>query len=76
MKITFETPKEIVIVKEIKRTISEIIIEEVVDNSETKTVTTYVLGLGQIILWSGDEYDAIGEWTDADVVNRVNELYK
>lgn len=76
MKITFETPKEIVIVQEVKRTIEELTIEEVVDNNSRKEVKAYTAELGIVVLWSDDAYDAIGQWTDADVVNRVKELYK
>ena len=76
MKITFETPKEIVIVQELKRTIKEITIEEIVDNNSRKEVKAYTQELGILVLWTGDAYDAIGQWTDADVVARVKELYK
>lgn len=76
MKITFETPKEVVIVQELKRTIEEITIEEVVDSNSRKEVKAYTQELGILVLWTGDAYDAIGEWTDADVVARVKELYK
>jgi len=76
MKITFDTAKEIVVVQELKRTIEEITIEEVVDNNSRKEVKAYTKELGILVLWTGDAYDAIGEWTDADVVARVKELYK
>ena len=76
MKITFETPKEIVVVQELKRTIEEITIEEIVDNSSRKEVKAYTQELGIIVLWDGEAYDKIGQWTDADVVTRVKELYK
>ena len=74
MKITFETPKEIVIVKELKRTFEEVTIEEVVDNPERKVVRAFTRELGQLVLWEGEAYDAIGQWTDADVQARVLEL--
>ena len=74
MKITFETPKEIVIVQELKRTFTEVTVEEIIDNSNRKTVTAFILELGQLILWEGPEYDAIGQWTDADAIARINEL--
>jgi hypothetical protein len=76
MKITFETPKEIVIVQELKRTIEEITIQEIVDNNSRKEVKAYTEELGIVTLWTGAAYDAIGQWTDADVVARVKELYK
>ena len=75
MKIIFDSPKEIVIVQELKRTIEEITIEEIVDNNSRKEVKAYTGEVGSIVLWTGDAYDAIGEWTDLDVVNRVKELY-
>ena len=76
MKITFETPKEIVIIQELKRTIEELTIEEVVDSNFRKEIKAFTKELGILVLWTGDAYDAIGEWTDADVVARVKELYK
>ena len=74
MKITFETPKEIVIVQELKRTFEEVTIEEVVDNPSRKEVKAFTRELGILVLWSGEAYDLAGQWTDADVVARVTEL--
>jgi hypothetical protein len=74
MKITFKTPKEIVIVKELKRTFEEVTIEEVTDNAERKVVRAFTKELGQLVLWEGEAYDAIGQWTDTDVQARVLEL--
>jgi hypothetical protein len=74
MKITFETPKEIVVVKELKRSITEVTIQRVVDNPSMKKVTAETLELGILVLWENEAYDAIGQWTDADVLARVNEL--
>jgi hypothetical protein len=74
MKITFETPKEMVVVKELKRTVDEITVTEVIDNPEFKTVRAFTQELGVFNLWEGAEYDAIGQWTDSDVVARITEL--
>lgn len=74
MKITFETPKEIVVVQELKRTFEEVTIEEVVDNPSRKEVKAFTRELGILVLWSGEAYDLAGQWTDADVVARVTEL--
>lgn len=76
MKITFKSPKEIVVVKEIKKTIPEININEIVDSAERKTVRAFTKELGVITLWEGAAYDAIGQWTDASVLKRINEIYK
>lgn len=76
MKITFETPKEIVVVQELKRTFEEVTIEEMVDNPSRKEVKAFTKELGVLVLWSGEAYDLIGQWTDADVIARINELLK
>lgn len=74
MKITFETPKEVVVVKELKRTVDEITVTEVVDYPERKSVKAFTSELGVIDLWEGAAYDAIGQWTDADVIARITEI--
>ena len=44
------------------------------DSPSTKTVTLYTDSiLGTIVLWEGSSYDAIGQWTDANVVTRLKE---
>ena len=74
MKITFETAKEVVVVKELKQAINEVTIQEITDNPERKIVRAFTRELGQLVLWEGDAYDAIGQWTDADVITRINEM--
>ncbi len=76
MKIVFDTPKEVVVVKELKITVNELTINEITDNADAKTVAVSTKELGQLVLWEGDAYDAIGQWTDADVTARVNDLLK
>jgi len=75
MKIILNTPQDIVIIKEVKNTINELEVIELVDSPQSKIVWAVTIQLGKITLWEGAEYDAIGQWTDADVVNRLNELY-
>jgi hypothetical protein len=74
MKITLDTEKEIVIVKEVKTKLKEINVREVVDNPEQKYVQAFTLELGAVILWKDAEYDAIGQWTDTDVINKLKSL--
>lgn len=74
MKITLDTPKEVVLVKEIKQSVSEVTIGEITDNSEMKIVRAFTQEIGVITLWEGAAYDAIGQWTDADVEARIKEL--
>lgn len=59
------------------RTISadKIIIEFIIDNYAQKKIIAQTKSiLGQIVLWEGAEYDAIGQWTDQDVINRIKEI--
>jgi hypothetical protein len=74
MKITFVTPKEVVVVKEVKRTLTELTVEEITDNSSRKEVKAFTLELGMLTLWTGAQYDAIGQWTDADAQARILEI--
>jgi hypothetical protein len=74
MKITLETKKEIVVVKEIKKTIEEINVLELKDFPEQKRVEAITDVLGIVILWKGEAYDAIGQWTDTDVINKLKSL--
>lgn len=74
MKIVLDTQKDLVIVKEVKKVITEITILELRDIPETKTVQAVTVEMGIITLWQGEEYDAIGQWTDQDVINKIKSL--
>ena len=75
MKITLSTQKEIVVVAEQVKTVNEISINRMVDLPQQKKVLVLTNELGQVVLWEGTAYDAIGQWTDQDVIARLNELY-
>lgn len=56
--------------------IEKIEIFEIVDSNNKRTVTALCINHPtKIVLWEGDEYDAIGEWTTQNVTDRVLELY-
>lgn len=74
MKIILDKEKEVVVVKELKKTITEITVNQVTDLPEQKRVEAYTLELGVVTLWQGEEYDAIGQWTDTDVINKLKSL--
>ena len=75
MKIIFETPKEVIIVPERKKTISEIEVLEITDNPSEKTVVAMTDPVGVVVLWEGASYVAIGQWTNDDVITRIKEIY-
>ncbi len=51
-----------------------VLVKEMIDNPELKTVTAKT-NFGVLVLWKNDEYDAIGTWSDKDVLTRIEELY-
>jgi len=74
MKIVLDTEKEVVVVKELKKTITEITVNQVNDLPQQKRVEAITNELGIIVLWEGADYDAIGQWTDTDVINKLKSL--
>lgn len=76
MIITLEKPIEKLLVQEEKTTISEITIVRMIDNPNRKKVLVDTKENGTIILWEGDAYDAIGQWKDSDVIERIKEIIK
>lgn len=75
MKITLDTPVDAVIVSEQKKTITELTIQQMIDNPNQKVIAVGTLELGRIVLWKDEEYDAIGQWTDADVETKLKAMY-
>lgn len=62
--------------------ITGIAVDSVVDYPQAKKAEASVTltlsdGTSQtrgMVLWSGDEYDSAGQWTDADVLARVEQV--
>lgn len=87
METILEAPKEVTIVESVKATIAKFSEPKIIYSNEDKTCLAifYVFsknedesfkeeGRKELMLWSGDAYDAIGQWTDTDVKNRIVEL--
>jgi hypothetical protein len=55
--------------------LADINIDHYIDSPSYKTVVAYTKQVGAILLWEGAAYDAIGQWTDADVEARLLELF-
>jgi hypothetical protein len=76
MSISLNNPLTVVIQPEKTKTISSLTISRVVDIPSQKIVRCFIEELEQpVVLWEGDAYDSIGQWTDSDVNTRLNELY-
>lgn len=73
--ITLNTPGSLLIQSANTLPVSEITIEKVIDIPEHKIVELYVTNYPfPIRLWEGLDYDAIGQWTNADVTARIQEM--
>ena len=59
---------------------SSVFIRSINDNPNTKTVSVILDTNKNVVLWKGDAYDAIGNWTNEQVVTKTKEellkLYK
>jgi hypothetical protein len=76
MNITLNSPKKIVLQEEKSKTVTSLTVNRVVDLPKQKIVRVFVEELDEaIVIWEGAAYDAAGQWTDADVADRLNELY-
>jgi hypothetical protein len=76
MNITLNSPKKIVLQEEKSKTVSTLTVNRVVDLPKQKMVRCFIEELEEaIVLWEGAAYDAVGQWTDANVEARLIELY-
>ena len=76
MNINLNNPKKIVLQEEKSKTVSTLTVSRIVDLPKQKVVRCFIEELEEpIVLWKDEAYDAIGQWTDNDVTNRLNELY-
>lgn len=73
--INFESEKVIRRVPETVTTSTKVTIIEMIDNpGRRQVIATMYEQPGMIVLWEGDAYDAIGNWTNEDVIARINEI--
>ena len=86
MSRTINLPSEETIVlitqKEESLTTNKISVDTVIDNGESvKATVSFFSSTGitkSLILWDAEStptYQAIGQWTDTDVENRIKEIY-
>lgn len=76
MQINLTNPKKVVLQEEKSKTVNTLTVARVVDLPKKKIVRCFVDELEEpITLWEGAAYDAIGQWTDTQVQERLTELY-
>ena len=72
-QITFEQ-KAVVIQEQVTTTVTSVNLDFIIDQQEQKKVLAVVSIEGrrkEIILWEGDAYDTIGDWTQAQAEARI-----
>lgn len=76
--IELQKQKEIVIIEKQSITCDKISIDSVTDNGISVTcIISFFSETGNtksLILWDGQDYIDIGQWTDEDVNNRIIEI--
>jgi hypothetical protein len=76
MKVEITNPKTIVVTEQQTKTYSELTIKRLVDFPEKKRVVAFIKEVNKpVVLWEGTSYDVIGDWTSANVSERLTELY-
>ena len=64
----------VVVAEQTANTVKVLQIEENPDEKRVVVTTSLNGMLRRFVLWEGDSYDQIGQWTDTDVINRVKEV--
>lgn len=72
--IEFESPVTEMVIGGVPQQTKKISIAKIIDNPGTRTVAVMTLKNRLFVLWKGDAYDAIGNWTNEQVEERVREL--
>jgi hypothetical protein len=76
MQINLQNPKKVVLQEEKSKTVNTLTVVRLVDLPKKKMVRCFIEELEDpIVLWEGAAYDAIGQWTDTNVQERLTELY-
>jgi len=76
MQINLQNPKKVVLQEEKSKTVTTLTVSRIVDLPKKKMVRAFVEELDEpVVLWEGDAYDAIGQWSDTNVQARLTELY-
>lgn len=55
---------------------TQVVVVKTIDDPVNKTVTAVLKGGKTYILWSGQDYDSIGQWTDTEVTQQITNFIK
>ena len=76
MQISLKNPNKVVLQEEKSKTVTTLTVSRIVDLPKKKMVRAFIEELDEpVVLWEGEAYDSIGQWTDSNVEARLAELY-
>ena len=76
MRVDLNGTKTITLVPAQTKNFTSLTIDRVVDLQSEKKVFAIITELYEPVdLWVGASYDAIGQWTDTDVANRIRQIF-
>lgn len=76
IEIVFDEEKFIKTIPAINVNTNAMNIIQIVDLPLEKQIIAHTFNqFGPIVLWEGDDYDKIVDWTNEDVIDRVKELF-
>lgn len=76
LEIIFDEEKFIKTIPAINVNASTINIIQIIDLPIEKKIIAHTFNqFGPIVLWEGEDYNKIVEWTNEDVIDRVKELF-
>ena len=76
MRVDLNGTKTITLVPAQTKNFTSLTIDRVVDLQSEKKVFAVISELYEPVdLWTGADYDVIGQWTDTDVANRIREIF-
>lgn len=75
ISITVSPAKTVTIQPAVTKEVTLLNVDSITDRPSVKQVSVVVREIGNVILWEGDSYDAIGQWTHSDVEDRIKELF-
>ena len=74
-KVKLSNPKTITVREPETLTIDELVIQRIIDSPRRRRVSVMVEHIGDVELWTGDDYDNKGDWTYDDIINELKNKY-
>lgn len=74
--ITLSDSKKIILQEEVSETTNEVILRELIDNGSEVIAHVIIGGVARpYVLWSGDGYTTIADWTQKQAEDRIKDIF-